>query len=67
MGEPLECAGHGLHTGPFRPLRNVATLAAVSDVAVVRAPGANLSEKRNYRPKTLRAVIRKHAGEWGIT
>ncbi len=44
-------------------------LSEVSDVAVerVRAPGANLFEKRNYRPKTLRAVIKKHAGEWGLT
>lgn len=43
-------------------------LSQVSDVARqrIREPAANLHEKRSYRPKSLRAVLKKHASDLGI-
>lgn len=44
-------------------------LDQISDVARlrIREPAQNLYERRRYRPKTLRAVIRKYGAELGIT
>ena len=44
-------------------------LTDVSDVAQqrIKAAATDLSEKRRYRPKTLRAYIEKHAQELGTT
>jgi hypothetical protein len=44
-------------------------LSDVSEVAQqrIKAPAAELSEKRRYRPKTLRAYVEKHAQELGTT
>ena len=33
----------------------------------IKAAATDLSEKRRYRPKTLRAYIEKHAQELGTT
>lgn len=43
-------------------------LSLVSDVAQqrIREPKDKLYEKRTYRPKTLRAVIKKYGPEWGL-
>lgn len=43
-------------------------LSVVSDVAQqrIREPKDKLYEKRPYRPKTLRAVIKKYSPEWGL-
>jgi hypothetical protein len=44
-------------------------LTDVSEVAQqrIKAPAAELFEKRRYRPKTLRAYIEKHAQDLGTT
>ena len=43
-------------------------LSLVSDVAQqrIREPKDKLYEKRPYRPRTLRAVIKKYGPEWGL-
>ena len=43
-------------------------LSLISNVAQqrIREPKDKLFEKRAYRPRTLRAVIKKYGPEWGL-